>query len=459
MTERIINLYKQVLSFAKLEADDKGYVWLPSSKDKEPFTVAGKQLVLPTLQHQKSPSEKTIFHPLGEHVDRVESDVIEKLKLSLTVQMNRAIHLLGLELLNLVASTDKHPTLNPEQSQLTQKVHKADEKTLQNWEKWGEMAIKSGKFNRFFVSLFLRRGGEVNGKRYSRAGIVNFPAYSELLEDQNLPKTIRVSDKQTFRSLLEFMFPDIDVPSNYCYGSHAHIAPFFDTLLNTSMKITVRINELCNMFGEHFSCDVDDIKFDDDFIEEYLKLEEYSNEIRLIPPQSGSDGRPETQKTEPVQQEQRPGYAQPVHHQQTAPTAQQKPTSYRDMVAQTFGAPAGMPMQQTMSRDQYEATRMPSWAMPQQQMMAPQLQVPMMQGYAMPSMPIQQPMVQGYGTQQMPMQQAPMVIVGYAPNGQPIMQPAGMPMQQPMMQPQYPQTTMMAGSTAGFITGNERAAV
>lgn len=321
---KIISVYDSILRYSGLESDSKGFINARIGDRKEPTSIDGKQLVLPTREQLSSfnPEEKMVFHPLSENILRGESQVLMKLKHAINVKLNYSIGILAKSLLNVVASPSFHAKLTPDQSDILVAIKEADEKSVVNLVNMMVSGVKN-KPDKLFTNIYLKRGGTIDGKRYSRVGIVSFPFYDDLVNDRI--EKIRVKDKETYRQLFEYIFPDIGKPEAYNYGTQTQVAPFLDALMRTSLAISSKINDLVLLF-ENFIDEPDVIKFDSDWIEYFNDLDALVPDIRRIPIQQGNDGSisitEQQEETQRVVQPQQPTVYQPQPQQQ-APVYQQ----------------------------------------------------------------------------------------------------------------------------------------
>ena len=165
-------------------------------------------------------------------------------------------------------------------------VADADEKTQVNFVSLMVAGIRADPEG-VFTRIYLKRGGTYKGKRYSRVGIVNFPLYEKIMEDK--VEKIRVKDKETFRQLFEFMFPNISVAEEYNFGSESQVAPYLEALLRSSSNIAARLNDLLTTYSD-FIDDAEKIMFDSDWTDYFQDLNALIPEIRKVPMQHGNDG-------------------------------------------------------------------------------------------------------------------------------------------------------------------------
>jgi hypothetical protein len=288
MSIKLNEIYRSILLFSGLEADENGYISSVHNEKRAPAFIEGKHMVLPLDKQLRefNAEERIIFHPLTENILRGESEVITKLKTVINVKLNYTIGILASNLLELVSSPEFHKRFTPEQAELLTSVNEADSKTSANFTSLMVQGIKTGA-DRTFVNIYLKRGGTHKNKRYSRVGIVSFQMYEQLLADK-IDK-IRVKDKETFKQLFEFMFPSIQDPEEYNFGSESSIAPYLESLLRTAANIASRLNDLLLLYGE-FIEDAEAFMFDSEWMEHLSDIDALQPEIRKVPVQFGNEG-------------------------------------------------------------------------------------------------------------------------------------------------------------------------
>lgn len=290
MEQDILSIYKSILKFAGLEADSQGFIRLVGDDSKDQFLVNGKALVLPTDEQLRKmdTSQKMVFHPLAESTIRGESPVIQKLKDTINTNLGLRFGYLGQELIRIVSSTAIQQRLNPEQAEVIIRIRDADDTSIVNWNGvLRQLVVK--RPTRGFLNVFLRRGGDYQGQKYSRVGITTFPFYKELQAGEQDVAKIRKKDIPTFIQIHQAIFPEIDVDEAYNFGFRGQVAPFLCTLLITAAKLAFRMNEMVDMFKDYFE-DADMIRSDVSWLSAIENADDLTALIRRIPLQEGNDG-------------------------------------------------------------------------------------------------------------------------------------------------------------------------
>lgn len=289
---KLLELYKAILKTANLVTTEDGYVSMQLGDDTRPALIKGKQMVLPTDAHQNNPDKSKIilFHPLSENILRGESDILEKFRSLLNIRMNSIFGLLSADLLNIAASPSLHSTLTPDQTEFLSVVKNADEKTLTVL---GHLMEKmpANQTQKSFVSIYLKKGGLLHGKKHARLGVVNFPLYDELVKSKTecYGVKMRVKDRETLMQLMEYMIPNIDVTEAYNRASDSTVAPCLDALMKSILAIAAPFNDLLDLFKNKIE-DAESLVTDSSWVETFENLEVMIPEIRRVPMQAGNEG-------------------------------------------------------------------------------------------------------------------------------------------------------------------------
>lgn len=301
----LIDLYKDILATGLMSADDEGFISRPKAinpggtKEIEPVLIDGKRLVLPTtdqLMHA-DPERKVIFHPLNENALHGESRIVSKLRTAIAVNLNMATFGLISGLISLGISKADHEKLSPDQSSVLSILKNVDEKSLTDMTKIILNAAKVNDMDGLIFKIYLKRGGSVLGKKYSRVGVVTASLYEELSKDSEefYGVKLRKKDQGVLTTLFEFIFPSISEPHSYDQGSDSDIAPYLDALMQTAASIGVEINDALEKYAE-FIPHADEMKIPLAWRSEFENLPKYMPQIRRIPVDDANTGSAKTQE-------------------------------------------------------------------------------------------------------------------------------------------------------------------
>lgn len=306
---------------------------------------------LPTVENTRDHNpNQVIFHPLSENVLLGESPVIRELR----AFMMDNLHSLILEtvdtMIKIAQDTEAVANLTPTQAELLKAAAGADENTVKNWKSIMRRAESRGSVNRV-ITIFLKRGGEVNGKTYKRAAIVNFNLYNELTDGKlNIfGVKIRKADVALYTKVIESIIEDVAIIDKYSVGSDSLVAPYFDALIKAYAGIIKSINRVTWSLRKPIKeLKGVDLHVKDDFSELLDDLLQYRDILPSLPYNDGTRTK-ETEKAkapevQPIPENQLPGVSnlstspQPYY----APQMQEQPLT----VAQPVQAPPPPAQQQ-----------------------------------------------------------------------------------------------------------------
>lgn len=339
---KIIDIYRDVINYAGMSADEYGYISFNLADLSAPTEIDGKRLTLPTRENLRAPEGKVFFHAFSENALHGESEVFRKYKQYLNTRINVSINYLIQGLLNIMLSNSIHAKLNPEQRELLKLKGEPDNKTLANYTSW---SIKASGENpeSAFCNIYIKRGGIYKGEKNGRVAIVNFTFYNQLKDGEITG--FREKDKPILNKLMEFIFPEINEDEYYNSPSNSMSAPYMEALLTSSFKIVSRINEVISIYKD-FIEDSEHVLFDTSWVDKFETIDSIKGLILEVPPQLGNEGtrsiietkrEEELSKMTPTQSApQAPGTYQPTPTQQptqsvvatpqVAPPAPQMPT-------------------------------------------------------------------------------------------------------------------------------------
>lgn len=334
----LIDIYKSILNTAGMKADDNGLVTVVYDVKSDPVTIDGKRLALPTPNNlnDASISNKIIFHPLRESLMRNESDVVQHLRQAINIRINFTIAAICKDLLKASAEIDNHSKLDPDQAEILSVLKEADDETVVKFVSIMLAAIKEHA-DRAFVNIYIKKGGTVNDRKYSRAGIVTFPFYNELHknEDKIYGVKLRAADRRSFIALFEYIFPGIAEAGKYNVGSDSQVAPILDSLMRTVMGVACKLNDVLELFGNIID-EHETLMFDALWSDAFADLEALNPLIRQIPMQLGNEGK---QTSIENAGQQAPQHVQTFQPQPTLVTQAFTPPIVNQFVPQQFNQP------------------------------------------------------------------------------------------------------------------------
>ena len=341
-TPRLIEFYKDTLSFCGIKADDKGFCDINWQGTKVPCVIDQRRLCLPTYERLSAFDFQTnlIFHPLSEVPHRGESEILEKLRKCFTEKAENTIKIVMMGLLDIAANPHKQKDLDPDQAELLKAVVGADHDCLDYFrEKVVLASIKSTTIMKFF-SMNIRKSGKYKGKNVGTIGVIYFPFYEGLKAGK--PEKAKEAYRKAFMDLYKFMLRVDDEEAYNRPAVNQLFAPLFCSFLLSAGGVAEELNRLMTLFSTHlFSSkeEAESYMFDMKVFDMMVDIEQLIPEVRALPMQTGNGGRVEpravkeesgipklpianhevtlqtTQVPQPVMQ---PVYQQPVYQQPMA---------------------------------------------------------------------------------------------------------------------------------------------
>lgn len=315
MTEKVLKFYKSLLESTGMIVDSNYRVKTNISGTKSiPVTIDDMPLVLPSKSHLKNlfntsgsriEQSMAIFNPANESIIRGETKSLRKLRMAFGIKLSIGIAALMEYMIRVLCNT-KHQNIGDTDilefikdiSAINNRGSKqlVDDKLLENIQSYIQSVINT---EHGFVKLYITNGGRINKDKYSRTCSVTFKAYEDLIESGTnvYSKKLRIKDHNVIKALYEFIFPDIDTPHNYIFGSNSKVAPALSSLLEAVYTLAERINYLLDSFGKISDNEYEEYKIDLDWYDFASNIDDHEKEIRLIP--NINDIRSNKEKEEP----------------------------------------------------------------------------------------------------------------------------------------------------------------
>ena len=299
----LLEFYEQVLATGNMEPDDNGFI-LGYSLDRDTSTnltmgIKRNKLALPYPSILRNTQDIAIFHPLQENVLEGLTPVMKKLIGVYEVIFNMKIVKMMLELVKFGSDVELQNNLTGREgirtllSKLVRlSIRKASvpvsETNFENIKARLEYVVKTNSSS--FITLNIRRAGFADGKKWSRAGVVSFPFYTTLQEEVEKDKSNLGTRKEIriMKSILEYIFKDINNPGLYCGGSNDTSAPSLMALLNTVFKIANDFNGVIDDLNG--IVDISNLRIPTAWDESLDNGEKFIAEARKIPSTSENRG-------------------------------------------------------------------------------------------------------------------------------------------------------------------------
>ncbi len=248
--QRLIEYYSNFILSLDCIIDDNGFIsFRPNpAYPPEPITIlGGKRLAIPTdfvMQHLYE-GNIVPFHPLSEVIVMGQSTVIQTTRQIVNASLTQKILS---TMLGICTGISKQVTMSAKQTDFVKNLEKVDEKTVKALIKLIDV-IDPESPNRL-INVFLKHGGILHDVQYKRICTVNFPLYQELLEAEDTVYGVKMrkQDVRILRTLLETIFPNIDTPNYYSYGTDTLVCPYFITLLGGFKNVVTELNRVSYKF-------------------------------------------------------------------------------------------------------------------------------------------------------------------------------------------------------------------
>lgn len=251
----IIEVYESILRSLNLEVDNNGLVSMAIDDRTLPCTVVEKRLAVPRPERLRSGDWDGLvaFHPLSESISGGESPVLKKLRALVNYRISDVTSTLMIELMRIASDSAYHEKLTQAQGRMVDAVKNADRKTLNGLVKVLKAQEVSGPHNRVSTT-YLKHGGRLDGDKYSRVCVVDFPITEEFEEDGITifdRQLSRKRDKKTIEALFDYIVPNASVINEYSTGSNSMVAPYFHALMSSYAKVAHRLNKVTKLFKKH----------------------------------------------------------------------------------------------------------------------------------------------------------------------------------------------------------------
>lgn len=274
----LIDFYKNVVNSLKLVYTDDGYIMVETGGDsKLPITIGDKSLVLPTKENidtmfSKQDDgtiniEKVLFNPLDENVIKGDSMCLKKTKAIAERVAGHSLAMSGELLLMLAAEPEFQNKTTTELNKFLGSINVAqnkgikklvDDKSIDTWRKLYKKTLNDSKG---MVSIFLKKGGVLDGIKYNRVGSMKFSLYDELLNsDKDTPIhgiRLRPKDIIIFKIVLEFLTGISEDEAYIKKASSDGSSPAFITLMSLYLPLINKCNKVIT-HTKHIDVDIAD---------------------------------------------------------------------------------------------------------------------------------------------------------------------------------------------------------
>lgn len=282
--------YSAFLGSMNITSDNAGLLTLHIGDTTFPVTCDGKRLALPTQEILRHADWANIitFHPLCESFIRKESKVLRRVRSTIITNITQRISELATQLLAIAADKNDHATLSPKQTEMLKHLPDVDGKVIDSFKSVVQVIKPNGPER--FVNIYPKNGGQIDGVGYHRVSIVSFP----ILEEFDKPEYViygvkmRKKDKIAIQAVINWMLiPEGEktIP-NYSVGSSDLIAPYFDSLFRSFVKLSEQLNDVADLFKDKID-NYKQLRNDLSWVDDFKDLSIYKG---MIPTLNGNSG-------------------------------------------------------------------------------------------------------------------------------------------------------------------------
>lgn len=326
---KLITFYEDILKAFSLKADSHGFISASYAGVDKPKVIKDKRLVLPIKSMLRNPDigDMMVFHLIPEQLNQGESEIVKDLVRLANIRFSYTLTALTLNIAWMIANTENHKNLTDEQTEVMLAIGSINKTRFKTIERV-LAAVSKETSSKSMVSIYLRRGGTLNGKRHSCVAVTRFPLYEELTKpgDTLYGVKVREEDRDTIQKVLEYILPDLGVKDRYNAGTHSDFMPFLESLLNVTYLLGSKLNEVTSIVDGILTDNDIDLMFNLDYYDTLTNdIGAILEEARRIPAHIERPVAPEPQLAPQVMnapqmhqpvanpyQPQQPVYQQPV---------------------------------------------------------------------------------------------------------------------------------------------------
>lgn len=317
-----IDLYKLILSSVNVEIGNSDQLVVKKGDVEDPVIYDGKGFYLPTKANLAKSSAETadylFFDPLTESAVRQESESTRMLKQLMMSRLQLSASLLVTNLLMILRDENNASLAKGNQTLLYRQGFNPSTTTMRSFTNVLRNGVKDSVTNRL-VNIFLKRGGTIDGERFSRVAKVSFPILDAFNNTSNAIFGVEMSarDKENILKLFSYIVygttePMADDDNEFSAGSNSKMAPYFQAMCFAYCNIARRLNRINKLYMKLYDSKkesniADRIHIDLAFEEHVQELNLFKKDpMPLLPGNSGtvkqthSDKEAEEQISDPV---------------------------------------------------------------------------------------------------------------------------------------------------------------
>lgn len=233
-----------------MEVDEKGAIFNKAIIDTElpptPSAVEVDDVPLPiyfplkNIVEEYDSSKYVVFNPAMENITLGDSLILRVIRFRAEYIVRMLLSTAITFLVDLAATTSRHATLNPDQTEILGLLSEANksvrDKVVAVMRKMGEPNSPAN-----LVNMYLRRGDQagIGKKKYSRVCVVRFPIMEFADKDATEIYGVQMTAKSraALFTLLRYILPDIDKEDGYSAGNNDMYAPGLCAVMSAYAKM------------------------------------------------------------------------------------------------------------------------------------------------------------------------------------------------------------------------------
>ena len=307
----LIDTYENMLSLVGMECTKDGFVRMAIGEG-EYLPVLGKDgkvVVLPIPDRLRDPKvvDYEVFHLLSDNSKTNDPDLLARYRHWMINRFNIVIGGMGDIILSIVADKDLIKKLRPDQNGIVEMVEQSDQRAIDDFSAISVLAATPNQVKQVFMSMYVKPAQVIDKKSYARIATINFPFYEQLIqleeelaEVKKTPKgkpvakverevfgvPIRIKDQETYKGLMHFLIPNLEIKHAYDLGTNSRIAPSLDAMMRAFLPLAAHLNnvgELLKKLDPRFDAAIDQMEFNLEWADAFQNLDGLWDQIRMLP--------------------------------------------------------------------------------------------------------------------------------------------------------------------------------
>jgi len=306
----LIDTYKNMLALVGMECTKDGFVRMEGPEGYLPVLgKEGKVVVLPIPDRLRDPKvvDFEVFHLLSDNSKTNDPDLLARYRHWMINRFNIVVGGMGDIILKIVADKALVKKLRPDQNGIVEMIEQADVRAYEDFDAISQLAATPNQVKQVFMSMYVKSAQVIDKKSYARVATISFPFYEQLIELEadlaEVKKTpkgrpvakverevfgvpIRIRDQETFKGLMHFLIPSIEIKHVYDLGTNSRIAPSLDAMMRAFLPLAAHLNNIGNLLkglDPRFDSAIEEMEFNLDWADAFDNLDGLWDQIRMVP--------------------------------------------------------------------------------------------------------------------------------------------------------------------------------